>query len=115
MLDADYQVQDVFFVPAPNNSSALVFRVDVRCQCSTSTQCCVPQRMFVITVQALKKRADKILKEVPDNVSELKVVCFNDGLRIAVVAALWPDAKAYLSDQLNGYQFGSRVYASSVP
>jgi hypothetical protein len=36
-------------------------------------------------------------------------------LRIGVVAALWPDAKAYLQEQINGYQFGSRVYPSNLP
>jgi hypothetical protein len=114
IVDADYQVQDVLFTPA-SSSSLLVFRVDIRCQCAVNAQCCVPERMFVAAMQAMKKRADKILKEIPGNVSELKVVCFYDGLRIAVEASLWSDAKAYLSDQLNGYQFGSRVYRSNLP
>jgi len=114
MLDADYQVQDVLF-PNASNGSFLVFRVDVRCQCPKNTQCCIPERMFVVAVSAMKKRAEKIIKEVPGNVGEVKVVCFNDGLRIGVVAALWPDAKAYLQEQINGYQFGSRVYPSNLP
>jgi hypothetical protein len=113
MIDAEYQVQDVWF--SPSNNSTLVFRVDIRCQCPINTQCCVPERIFIESIRAMKKKADKILEQVPGNVSELKVVCFNNGIRIAVVAALWSDAKGYLLDQLNGYQFGSRVYRSSIP
>jgi hypothetical protein len=113
-LVANYQVQDVLFPHAPNDSS-IVFRVDIRCQCATNTQCCIPERMFVITILAMKKRADKIMEQVPGSVSEVKVVCFDSGLRIAVMAVLWPDVKGYLLDQINGYQLGSRVYRSTVP
>ena len=114
ILDASYQVQDVLFPPASSGSS-IVFRVDVRCQCAVNTQCCVPERAFVTTLSAMKNRADKIVEQVPPNVSELKVVCFNNGQSIAVVAALWQDVQGYLLKELNGYQFGSRVYRSTVP
>jgi hypothetical protein len=114
MIDADYEVQDVLFPPA-SNSSSLIFRVDTRCQCSNHTPCCIPERMFAVIMGAMKNRAEKIIKEAPSNVSEMKVVCFNDGLRIGVVAALWTDVKAYLEKQINGHQFGSRVYTSSLP
>jgi len=114
MVDADYQVQDVLFPPASDNSS-LVFRVDIRCQCPLNTQCCIPERMFVAAVLAMKARADKVIKEVPGNVSEVKVVCFKDGIRIGVMATQWKDAKAFLGKDLNGYQFGSRVYQSNLP
>ena len=114
ILDASYQVQDVLFPPASSGSS-IIFRVDVRCQCAVNTQCCVPERIFVAALSAMKNRADKIMEQVPSNVSELKVVCFNNGLNIAVEAALWQDAKSYLLKEINGYQFGSRVYRSTLP
>jgi hypothetical protein len=114
ILDASYQVQDVLFPPAASGSS-IVFRVDIRCQCAVNTQCCVPERIFVATLSAMKNRADKIVGQAPANVSELKVVCFNNGLNIAVMAALWQDTKGYLLQEINGYQFGSRVYRSTVP
>jgi hypothetical protein len=63
----------------------------------------------------MKNRADKIVGQVPSNVSELKVVCFNNGLNLAVMGASWQDAKGYLLKEINGYQFGSRVYRSTVP
>jgi hypothetical protein len=114
ILDASYQVQDVLFPPASSGTS-IVFRVDIRCQCAVNTGCCVPERIFVTTLAAMKNRADKILEQVPPNVSELKVVCFDNGVKIAVEAALWPDAKSYLLKEINGYQFGSRVYRSTLP
>ena len=114
ILDASYQVQDVLFPPASGGSS-FVFRVDIRCQCAVNTGCCVPERIFVTALSAMNKRADKILEQVPPNVSELKVVCFTNGVNIAVEAALWQDVRDYLQKQINGYQFGSRVYRSTLP
>ena len=114
ILDASYQVQDVLF-PLAASGSSIVFRVDIRCQCAVNTQCCVPERIFVAALSAMKNRADKIMEQVPSNVSELKVVCFNNGINIAVEAALWQDAKSYLLKEINGYQFGSRVYRSTLP
>ena len=114
ILDASYQVQDVLFPIAPAGSTT-IFRVDIRCQCAVNTQCCVPERIFVATLQAMKNRADKIVEQVPGNVSELKVVCFNNGLNIAVMGSSWQDVKAYLQTEINGYQFGSRVYRSTIP
>ena len=114
ILDASYQVQDVIFPPAPGGSS-IVFRVDIRCQCAVNTQCCVPERVFVTALSAMKNRADKIIEQVPPNVSELKVVCFNNGVNLAVIGAAWQDVRGYLLKEINGYQFGSRVYRSTVP
>jgi hypothetical protein len=31
------------------------------------------------------------------------------------MGALWQDVKGYLLQEINGYQFGSRVYRSTVP
>jgi hypothetical protein len=98
MLDASYQVQDVLF-PFALSGSSTIFRVDIRCQCAVNTQCCVPERIFVATLLAMKNRADKIVEQVPGDVSELKVVCFNNGLNIAVIGALWQDVKAYLQTE----------------
>ena len=114
ILDASYQVQDVVF-PLASSGASFIFRVDIRCQCAVNTQCCVPERVFVTTLSAMKNRADKIVEQVPANVSELKVVCFHDGVNLAVMAAAWQDVRSYLLQEINGYQLGSRVYRSTVP
>ena len=112
-VDARYQVMDVSF-PAVNGQ-AVAIRVDMRCECALNGQCCVPERMFVVTLGSLKKRAEKILEQVPGTVGELKVVCYDHTSQVGVMAALWVDARGYLLEQINGYQLGSRVYRSSVP
>jgi hypothetical protein len=113
-LDASYQIQDVWF-PITSSNSYTTFQVDIRCQCATNMQCCIPERMFVVTMSAMKNQADKINEQVPVNINEIKVVCINNGSRIAVMAASWTDVKGYLLDQINGYQLGSRVYRSTIP
>ena len=113
-LDASYRAVDVSF-PFIAGGPSTVFRVDIRCECAVNTQCCIPERMFVLSMQAMKKRADKIIEQVPGSVSDVRVVCFDHGTQIGVMFAWWTDVKAYLLDQINGYQLGARVYRSSLP
>jgi hypothetical protein len=113
-LDAIYQIQDVWFPLTAGNSYA-VFQVDIRCQCAINTGCCIPERMFVVTMYAMKNHADKIMEQMPGNINEVKVLCINNGSRIAMMAASWTDVMGYLIDQINGYQLGSRVYRSTIP
>jgi hypothetical protein len=113
-LDTKYQVVDVTFPIVPGSSST-VFRIDVRCQCATGNQCCVPERMFVVTMWSMKQQADKIIEQVPDSTSQVKVVCFDHVVQIGVMAATWADVKDYLRENINGYQLGSRTYRSSLP
>jgi hypothetical protein len=113
-LDANYLARNVSFPPASGSLSTL-FLVEIRCECAVNTQCCIPERMFVVTMGAMKKRADKIIEQVPGSVSEVRVVCYDHGIQIAVIAAWWADVKSYLRDQNNGYQLGSQVWRSTVP
>ncbi len=112
-VDAKYQVVDVSF-PAVNGLVTAI-RVDVRCECAMGGQCCIPERTFVVAITSLKKRAEKILEQVPGTVSELKVVCYDHLTQVGVMSASWMDVKGYFLEQINGYQLGSRVYRSSVP
>ena len=82
---------------------------------STRTQCCLLERMFIVTMRAMKDRQEKILEQVPGNVSEVKVVCYDHGTQIGVMFAWWSDVKAFLLEQINGYQLGSRVTRSGLP
>lgn len=113
-LDAKYQVVDASFPTAPNGLST-VFRVDVRCECVTNTQCCIPERTFVVIIGAMKNRADKIIEQVPGTVNEVKVVCNDHMTQLGVMSAWWSDLKGYLLDQINGYQLGSRVFRGFLP
>jgi hypothetical protein len=113
-LDANYLARNVSFPPA-SGSLSTVFLVEIRCECAVNTQCCIPERMFVVAMGAMKKRAEKIIEQVPGNVSEVKVVCYDHGIQIAVMSAWWTHVKGYLLDENNGYQLGSQVWRSNLP
>jgi hypothetical protein len=112
-LDAKYQVLDASF-PMGNGFSP-VFRIDLRCECATNMRCCLPERMFVVTITAMKRRAEKVMEQVPGNTLELQVVCYDHGTYLGVMGAWWVDVKGYLGDQINGFQLGSRVIRHTQP
>jgi len=113
-LDANYQAVDVSFPPVLD-SSPVIFRVNIRCECAMNTPCCFPERMFVVTMAAMKSRADKIIGQVPGSISQVNVVCFDHANQIGVIYAGWSDVKGYLLDEINGYQLGSRVSRGALP
>jgi len=113
-LDANYLIQGVSF-PFTSGTSSPVFVVEIRCECAVNTQCCIPERMFVVSMGAMKKRADKIIEQMPGSLKEVRVACYNHGTQIAVLAAGWTDVKDYLLEPNNGFMLGSRVWRSSLP
>jgi hypothetical protein len=113
-IDAKYQAVDMSFPTSPNGST-LLFRVDVHCECARVTSCCTPERIFVITMWAMKKRQEKILPQMPGNLSEVRVVCFQGWNYIGVMSAWWSDAKGYMLGEISGFQLGARVFSSSIP
>ena len=114
-MDAKYQVVDVSFPSSLNGST--VFHIDVRCECPLNEQCCIPERIFVVTANAMKNSGEKekIIKQMPGNVGEMKIACYDHSFLIGVVAAHWSDVKDYLQEQINGFQLGARAYRSSLP
>lgn len=112
-LDAHYLVTGVSFPFAPG-SSAQIFRVDLRCECSSSSNCCVPERMFVVLMKAMKGN-DKIAKNVPSNVGIIKVLCFDHTVQNFVIGADWTKVKGYLDDNISGYELGAQVYRTTFP
>ena len=114
-MDAKYHVVDVSFPLTVNGST--VYRIDVRCECPLNTQCCIPERIFVVTTNAMKSSGDKekIIKQMPGNVSEMKIACYDHTILVGVLAVRWSDVKDYLQEKINGYQLGARTYRSSLP
>lgn len=113
-LDGRYEVIDVTVLLIPGTTSAAL-RVHMRCQCGANLQCCSPERMFVLTMLAMKKHREEILKEVPSHVSEVKVICYDHLTRIGVMFAFWHDVRNYMNDQLTGYQLGAWAHRTDVP
>jgi len=113
-LDAKYQVLDVLFPETPGSPSA-VFRMEVRCECSSNMQCCVPERMFVVVMKAMEKYPEKIIEQVANRASDVQVVCYDHITPIGMMVATWPDVKSYLLKQITGFQLGARVVKLPAP
>ncbi len=112
-IGARYLVADVKFTG--ENGVAEVFEVYVHCECATTTECCNSERMFAVTMREMEVYATGILGHVPGTVRYMSVVCHDRGEQFAVLSALWPDVKSYLSGEINGLQFGSRVRRGFPP
>jgi Trm5-related predicted tRNA methylase len=65
--------------------------------------------MFVAVINSMKKREDKIIEQIPQTVSEMRVYCFDHMTQMTVLSASWSDVRSYLKGQINGDQFGYRV------
>jgi hypothetical protein len=115
-LDADYHVIDISFRNL-QNSSDLSFRVDVNCLCVNGDKCCIPERTFVVILEAMYRNANTTLFQVPARVSEVTVVCRNQQTKaqIGAVSAKWQDVQAYLRQQLSGDQLGVRATPIPAP
>jgi hypothetical protein len=113
-VDAKYQVVDANLIKAANDV-AVILRVDIRCECATYDGCCTPERMFVKVMEAMQQKHDKIIEQVPESVSEIRVICYSHTTYFGAMAASWADTKSYLREEITGDQFGSRVFRSSIP
>ena len=113
-LDARYLVTGVRF-ESIQGSSAQVFWVNFRCECPTNTNCCFPERMFVVLIKAMKESKDKVINKVPSNVGTIKVVCFDHTTQNSVVWADWGTVKGYLNGNISAYELGAQVYRTTYP
>ena len=112
-IGARYLVVDVEFTG--ENNVAEVFKVYVHCECATTTECCNSERMFALTIREMEVYATSILGHVPGTVKYFSVVCRDHGEQFAVYSASWTDVKSFLSREINGLQFGSRVKPGFLP
>lgn len=115
-LDAEYHVTDVSFSKHPGRST-LIFRVDVNCDCKNGVECCIPERTFVVIIEAMKRNRDLTLTQLPGWIDEILVVCSNEKTKsqIGAMSASWQDVQGYLQNQVSGYQLGVRVTHTIAP
>ena len=115
-LDAEYHVIDISFKNIPN-SSDLNFRVDVNCLCINGDQCCLPERTFVVILEAMYRNSNTTLFQVPAGIREVMIVCRNQQTKVQVgaISASWQDVQAYLRKQLSGDQLGVRTTQMPAP
>jgi len=115
-LDAEYHVIDISFRNI-SNSADLSFRVEVNCLCMNGDKCCLPERTFVMILEALNRNANTTLFQVPARVSEVMVICRNQQtkMQVGAISASWQDVQAYLRKQLSGDQLGVRATQIAAP
>jgi hypothetical protein len=73
------------------------------------SECCNPERTFMVIVESMKRGASTILSQVPFDVSEVLVICSNyhTKAQVGAVSAPWHDVKGYLQGTVSGYQLGA--------
>ena len=91
--------------------------MEVNCLCMNGDQCCLPERTFVMVLEAMYRNSNTTLFQVPARVSEVMVVCRNQQTKVKVgaVSASWQDVQAYLRKQLSGDQLGVRTTQIPAP
>lgn len=111
-MDAKYSVTNIKF----ENHSPMTFRINVNCICMNNADCCIPERTFVVILDALKRNSSTTLAQVPADVSQVMVVCFDRGnAQIGAVSASWPTVQGYLQGYVSGYELGVQVTLTVAP
>jgi hypothetical protein len=90
-LVGKYEVIGVSF-PTDN-----YFEIDMNCECATGSACCVPERMFLLTLQKMARSQDQILAAVPENIEYLDVVFFDHNRAFYAMYAPWDTVKKFLT------------------
>lgn len=113
-IGASYQVLDVGFPRRADGS--LVFQVNFRCICGEENiPCCRSERMFVILMKRMYVYRNDFIVDMPADVKEMKVVCYDHLASFEEMTANWEDVKYFLNETIDGHQFGSRVRRKSAP
>src|SRR5215211_2203990 len=107
-LDAEYHVINVSF---PNVQNDSIFQVDVGCICMNNSKCCIPERTFVVVVEAMKRYPGAFWAQVPGGINEIMVVCSDHQTKtqIGAVTASWQDVQGYLQGYVSRYQLEVRT------
>ena len=116
VLDAQYYVIDVSYPPVPNGSPRII-QVDIECICMNETDCCVPERTFVMFTESMKRSNGKISLQVFDGVENVMVVCFDHNTKEqkGAMSASWQDIYGYLQGSVTGQLLGVRAQRTKVP
>jgi hypothetical protein len=111
IMDAQYYMIDVTFQDTPKKTD-LIALVHVDCMCMNSTNCCIPERTFVVVVESMRKNYANVPLSAFERVGEFRVVCsdLKTKIEIGVVSASWNEVKAYLENPNgNKHQLGGHA------
>jgi hypothetical protein len=93
------------------------FEIFLNCTCDSGSNCCDPERMFMIALQKISRSQHQILAEVPDTVLDFDVVCLNNTLPFAAVYAPWNMVKTFLTttDVVSARELKSNISVRGIP
>jgi hypothetical protein len=115
-VDAIYQVTNISF--DLGGGTAIIFQIDIMCTCVRNQNCCVPERMFVVLVHAMKATGNQIIQNVPTTIQEVNISCFHGTYMIGIAHVSWENLQNYLvasDNQIGGYQLGGQVVVTPMP
>jgi hypothetical protein len=100
IMDVQYYVIDVTFetIPRKTDWTALVH---VDCVCMNNTNCCVPERTFVVVIESMRKNRDHVPLLAFEGVGEFRVICSDLKTKddIGTMSAPWNEVQAYILDR----------------
>jgi hypothetical protein len=101
-MDAQYYVIDVTFEPIPKKTDRTAV-VHVDCVCMNTTNCCIPERTFVVVVESMRKNHGYgyVPLKAFEGVGEFRVICSDLTTKneIGTMSAPWNEVQAYVLDQ----------------
>jgi hypothetical protein len=111
-MDANYSVTDITI----RNHSPMTFRINVNCTCRNDSDCCIPERTFVMILESLRRNSGVALQQIPQDVSQMMVVCSNErNAQIGAILVSWQAVREYLLGHLTGYELGVQVTRTGEP
>ncbi len=111
VLVGNYDVYAVVF------QNGTFFQIVLNCTCDSGSNCCDPERMFLITLMKIDPYKNQILAEVPDTVQAMDLVCLNNTAAFAKVSAPWEKVKTFLTttDVVSAEELKSTISVQPIP
>ena len=105
---------DVLAVVFPNGT---FFQIVLNCRCTSisSSSCCDPERMFLITLMKIDGYQNHILPEIPETVQTMDLVCLNNTAAFSKVSAPWEKVKGFLIGVVSAEDLKSSVSVQGIP
>jgi hypothetical protein len=110
-IDARFSVLDSHVLLDKSMQRSQTLQIDVDCEWIFSDSC-TPEGSFVALMRAFRANSrvfKDICDDIPSTIRILQVVTFDRMARRGTLGAAWQDVTAYVTGQINGTQFGSRI------
>jgi hypothetical protein len=121
-IGADFVITDVQF-PALADKVSVAFQISARCECASTSSCCTPEHMFILTIRRLylaiqQNQPYQVYQDsyyinkgqVPTPVQELWVECYDHQNKMARMVAPWSAVLSFMHGEINGRQLGQQVH-----